>query len=832
MSNNSKPETNGNGDVSMMFTDIVGSSPIKRLLGTTEAQQDQTWVERFQERHHEIVRFCCAENDGEEIKTIGDAFFVVFRDPANAVRCAVAIQRGLDDARLVTPLPGNPPLQVRIGLHESRPVRQGRDYVGTSVDLAARIEGAAAGGQILVSQRIRDRAVERVPDLHFYEQGEFPLKGMGVHTLHEVLWDGRPPCRTGQQELRNYLAREKEHLLGDRAAGFRNLFVRDTVASDLYISPPWKDAAGKLRTDDLCEHVVARLANPATRRILILGNPGQGKSTLLKRAFMVLADRFLAGDSSLLPICLPLRNCGDAMSEEFGTREWLWKLLRNDSATPIPLDFEQFSSFLASERVVLLLDGFDEIGLSSQASAIQAARRPIFNLPAVLTCRVNYFDLYLRMSPVDERFAEQLQLTPWEFASAGRRYIDAFARFRKSESSDAILGAILAQESALELADRPLLLTMMLELLTSTHEHDAVRDASSLSALYESYTENWLSYESARTGSRLSADEKAALLQSVAWSLYVTRRADLEAYGDWRSSTVCTRRELREFIEQSPEHYEGRSLNEAVEDVRLRSFLAEERRDHIAFLHLSFQEFYVARHIFQRISACAEGVAEVFRELIPLPVGLFLLDLLVPGRCAAHRRERISDNLIAASERARGEDDAAVHVREHAVFYLSTLRTEKGRKFLEREFAGEKNKVIQRSMMVGLGLFWKRRDVIDEYVQTLIDDAAAAEVNLGYHFVYFGDQPREEGYRDAGRACHRTVRSIVRHLKDPDTYGSIRPLDLHTLRSILERRGAEHLAVADQDFVREFLAQPRVDHGETFERERLALRGLLNGRSP
>src|SRR5262249_51391927 len=211
----------------MMFTDIVGSSPIKRLIAATEAEQDRAWVEGFQRQHHAILRACCATHRGEEVKTIGDAFFVVFADAADAVACAVAVQKSLASANLTTPLPGNPPLQVRIGLHTSTPVRQGQDYVGTSVDLTARIEGAAVGGQILISKRTRELAADRLAGIPFYEQGDFPLKGVGVHALFEVLWEGRTPCRTGQQEITQYLQRERDRILAERAAGFRDLYVRD-----------------------------------------------------------------------------------------------------------------------------------------------------------------------------------------------------------------------------------------------------------------------------------------------------------------------------------------------------------------------------------------------------------------------------------------------------------------------------------------------------------------------------------------------------------------------------------------------------------------------------
>ena len=188
-------ETAPDGTVTMMFTDIVSSTAIKRELGDTDAKRDAAWVETFQTPHHALVRAAIAAYEGFEVKTIGDAFFVTFVDPANAVRCAVAIQRDLAKANLITPLPERPPLQIRIGIHTGTPILQGVDYVGTAVDKAARVEGAAEGGGVLISEQTRALLHGQLSDLAFHRCGAFLLKGLGgePHTLFEVLWDSKSP---------------------------------------------------------------------------------------------------------------------------------------------------------------------------------------------------------------------------------------------------------------------------------------------------------------------------------------------------------------------------------------------------------------------------------------------------------------------------------------------------------------------------------------------------------------------------------------------------------------------------------------------------------------
>ncbi len=94
-------------------------------------------------RHHQLLRACWDEHDGFEVQTIGDAFFVVFADAGRAVAAAIAAQRALADDRW--------PGRVRIGMHTGYARPSDGDYTALVVNQAARIVGAARGGQILVT---------------------------------------------------------------------------------------------------------------------------------------------------------------------------------------------------------------------------------------------------------------------------------------------------------------------------------------------------------------------------------------------------------------------------------------------------------------------------------------------------------------------------------------------------------------------------------------------------------------------------------------------------------------------------------------------------------
>ena len=127
-------------DKTFVFTDIVDSTKLAELVG------DDAW-NNLMRWHDQTLRALVAEHGGEEIKGTGDGFLLAFDAPDRAIECAIAIQRRLAEQRQAQ---GFAPA-VRIGMHRAEANRAGLDYIGTGVNLAARVGAQAAGAEILVS---------------------------------------------------------------------------------------------------------------------------------------------------------------------------------------------------------------------------------------------------------------------------------------------------------------------------------------------------------------------------------------------------------------------------------------------------------------------------------------------------------------------------------------------------------------------------------------------------------------------------------------------------------------------------------------------------------
>jgi len=169
--------------ITLMFTDVVGSSATKRAvsLGADISSRDRAYLAGIQSKYLRLVRDTLAEHGGTEIMTIGDAFFLTFDDPGNALRCAAGIQKSLSAEPIDTP---GGPLRLRIGIHVGMPEYFENSWHGTDVDTAARAESAGSADQIIATDAAR-KAIGNMDGIRFRPLGTFALKGIG----NVPLWD-------------------------------------------------------------------------------------------------------------------------------------------------------------------------------------------------------------------------------------------------------------------------------------------------------------------------------------------------------------------------------------------------------------------------------------------------------------------------------------------------------------------------------------------------------------------------------------------------------------------------------------------------------------------
>jgi len=157
------------GTVTLMFSDVEGSTQMSESIG------DADWASMISD-HMAGLRAIVEDHSGTLIKTLGDGAMTAFASVTDALKCALELQDYATEL----------PFDIRIGLHTGDAIHADGDYIGTTVNKAARITSAAEPGEIMISSVTAEMAMGRGFILGSNRTVE--LKGLaGSHRLTQLV---------------------------------------------------------------------------------------------------------------------------------------------------------------------------------------------------------------------------------------------------------------------------------------------------------------------------------------------------------------------------------------------------------------------------------------------------------------------------------------------------------------------------------------------------------------------------------------------------------------------------------------------------------------------
>ena len=158
-------EENASDFVVVLFTDIVNSTAQTQEIGDEGAME----VVRA---HNQIIREALTMYQGMEVKHMGDGIMAVFQSVPNSIQAAIKMQNSIEEYCQTTT---DRQFRCRIGINAGEPIREGQDYFGTPVQLAARVMSKAESDEIAVSHIVQTMYTGK--DISFKNVGQFDLKG-------------------------------------------------------------------------------------------------------------------------------------------------------------------------------------------------------------------------------------------------------------------------------------------------------------------------------------------------------------------------------------------------------------------------------------------------------------------------------------------------------------------------------------------------------------------------------------------------------------------------------------------------------------------------------
>jgi class 3 adenylate cyclase len=132
--------------------------------------------------HEHITREALRTHGGTEVKTVGDSFMASFPSAQRALECAVALQLAFGSQDVA-----GEQLRIRVGLNAGEPIAENHDLFGSAVILAARAKETARGGEIIVTDVVRQLVAGK--GFSFAERGDIGMRGFEDPVrLYEVHW--------------------------------------------------------------------------------------------------------------------------------------------------------------------------------------------------------------------------------------------------------------------------------------------------------------------------------------------------------------------------------------------------------------------------------------------------------------------------------------------------------------------------------------------------------------------------------------------------------------------------------------------------------------------
>src|SRR6187551_637813 len=179
-----------------LFSDLRGYTTLLEQAGNAAGAE-------MLSRYRALVRTAVEQHGGTEVSTEGDAFYVVFPSASSAIHCALAI---VDEAQKENEANPEVPIRIGVGIHSGEAVATDETFVGTAVNVAARVCAVARPGEVLVTSTVRG-IVHGSVAATFHSLGRKKLKGLAEPIeLFAVVPAGRPVPRPQRLPRRRALA--------------------------------------------------------------------------------------------------------------------------------------------------------------------------------------------------------------------------------------------------------------------------------------------------------------------------------------------------------------------------------------------------------------------------------------------------------------------------------------------------------------------------------------------------------------------------------------------------------------------------------------------------
>lgn len=564
---------------------------------------------------------------------------------------------------------------------------------------------------------------------------------------------------------------QERRLLARKTSTSGLLSLGDVFERRYYIEPSYEVKSGKLINDSclLNDSVVDSLRNGES--ILVYGDAGYGKTTILAKCFLTHKHRFDQEKSYKIPFYLWLKNKGSHYHFDF--EKYLEECIEeyfHKSKYPY-LDITTIAPYF-------YLDGFDEISEKLTASEIVSIKESdIFQNPIFLTSRVQYVFRYINSCNFSDKFNICIKVNAWDEAKANEYIKNFFSLQKKSEDYiNKVFDLLNKNQELRSILNSPLLVTMLLWVIESNRLNIPETITSRVDLFQECLMELAAREINRMQNPSLSANDLVSIWAVFSWLFYREKM---------NRSIPKVKKLLAELQEKElfPKDCEvNETLFEAIFDINHEKVYGT--------YHEQFLEYLTAKILCSACVTTNEPYPEFLQYVVRPEINRYFRAIW--KEMEEEEKRSVITNIYSQYNEHLGDDsNEAVAKRVHAIYHISRLQMEERQKMLQRAFNIEQHISVKLSLYFG-SIKMGDLDKEKEFVTMLNESDEYNNANRGYHLVYYADiiPNTSMPFSDDGETEWRgTLDAFLRHFKsNKKSHYFLRRIDLLTMLHLMKSR--------------------------------------------
>lgn len=571
--------------------------------------------------------------------------------------------------------------------------------------------------------------------------------------------------------IKRIVNRQRDSLKARKTSTSFSMSLGDVFDKGYYMEPEYNVESGSLLTENqgLEKAIVSELSNQ--KSVLVYGEAGYGKTTILARSFLEHVAKFNKEDGYEIPFYIWLK---DKSSEyHFDFYRYIQECFEVYYKR-MPYPYLDVSSIMP----YFYLDGFDEIAEKISREEVNSIISScIFKFPIMLTSRIQYALRYLGNFELANKFNVRIKINKWDPEKA-KKYIDNFCVIngKNKEYVDKIYVLLTDNKDLNDILDNPLLITMLLWVIEA-NRMDIPETISTRVELFQECFKEMARRELHRAKiSNLVENDLILIWSYFAWLIYQERL--LKRKPKVKNLLLDLQ---NNYLIQYGENYND-SILEVVFDT-VGEFV-------FGTFHEQFLEFLVANTLYHACLYKKMPYPEFLKYVIRPEINRYFRAIW--NESLEEEKESIANNIFDKYMDNLGlNDNIAISTRVHAIYHISRLNSKLREKNIERAFSIETNISVRLSLFFGAIKMGKMNEEEDFY-NLLLENQEYNVANRGYHLAYYSDMPSdgELPFLDTGEVdWSNTLKAFIRHFesKKREQY-FLRRIDLITMLQLMESR--------------------------------------------